>query len=116
MGDVVFDLAEQRLIRRAPEHPLPLGEDDQRYVRTCLADIEAAFAVEALPQLPLASLPGKLLMRRLIELRRTLRPGTEDQRSTHGRLSNAILLLDTACALDEDLAAAHTPHRPKDPG
>ena len=106
MAEAVTDLASARLIRRAPDHALTLAADDQSYLLTCLGEIEAAFGVRAVPALPLDQLPGRTLMRQLIELRRTLRARDADQRRALGRLTSAILLVDTACAFDQDHAAA----------
>jgi hypothetical protein len=101
--EVITTLAAERLIRRAPDHPLALGADDQAYLLSCLREIERSFGVSAVPDLPLTVLPGRSLMRRLVGLHRTLRPADAEQRTTLGRLAGAILLLDTACALDHDL-------------
>ncbi len=103
MVNAVTDLAGERLIRRAPDHPLPLAADDEAYLMVCLNEIERVFGVRALPEVALTVLPGRTLMRRLIELRRSLRPGDGEQRSAFGRLAGAILLVDTASALDHDL-------------
>jgi len=111
MAAAVTDLATQRLIQRAPDHALALAAEDQAYLLGCLREIEAAFAVSAVPALPLDRLPGRALMRQLVGLRRTLRARDDDQRRALGRLASAILLVDTACALDHDhlvaVAARH---------
>jgi hypothetical protein len=101
--EVITSLAAERLIRRAPDHPLRLGDEDQAYLLACLGEIERGFGITAVPDLPLTVLPGRTLMRRLVVLRQTLRPQNAEQRATLGRLAGAILLLDTACALDHDL-------------
>lgn len=100
---MVVDIAEQRLIRRAPQHPLPLGEYDRDYITATFKGIERVFDVKAAPALPPEMMPGRSLMRQMLELRRTLKPETDDQMSAYGRLSSAILLLDVACAMDKDL-------------
>jgi len=106
MADAITDLAAERLIRRAPDHPLALAEDDQRYLLGCLEEVGRVFGIATLPDLPLDALPGRALMRRLVDLRRTLRAADPEQRSALGRLAGAIQLVDTACALDHDHAAA----------
>lgn len=100
------NIDEQRLIKRAPHHPLPLGQDDVNYISATFKGVEKVFGVKAQPDIPLAHVPGSVLMRQLMELRRSLRPKTPDEREAHGRLSSAILLLDIACALDADLRGA----------
>lgn len=102
----IIDIAEERLIRNAPHHPLPLGAEDQEYILACLDEIEKSFGVAASPAVSLRFLPGRALMRLLIDLRRTLRPMDADQRAAHGRLTSAILLLDTARAMADELAQA----------
>lgn len=115
MADAVTDLAGERLIRRAPDHPLTFSDDDQRYLLGCLEEVGRVFHVAAEPELPLDMLPGRALMRRLVELRRSLRARDADQRSALGRLASAILLVDTACALDRDQAAALNARHPSKP-
>ncbi|MGQ9365797.1 hypothetical protein [Azospirillum sp. ST 5-10] len=106
MSASVVDLSEERLIRRAPQHPLPLGPGDRDYVLACLDAVGKSFGVAAVPAAPLDTVPGRSLMRLLVDLRRTLRPGDAEQRAAHGRLTGAIHLLDTARALAEDRTAA----------
>lgn len=107
MADKPTDFAAERLVRRAPEaRPLVLGEDDRAYVMRCLTGIEEAFGLHVVPDVPLDVLPGRALMRKLVSLRTELRPQTPEQREAWGRLSGAILLLDTACAFAEAHRAA----------
>ena len=103
MAGAVANFAAERLIRRAPDHPLALGDDDQDYLLACLREIERVFAIDAVFGAPLAVLPGRTMMRHLVTLHQTLRPQDAEQRTALGRLAGAILLLDTACALDHDL-------------
>lgn len=105
----IIDVAEERLIRRAPHHPLPLGREDEEYILACLDEIEKSFGVAVCPTVSLGVLPGRALMRLFIDLRRTLRPQDAGQRSVHGRLTGAILLLDTARALANERAALDRP-------
>lgn len=100
---MVVDIAEQRLIRRAPLHPLPLGRYDQDYIAATFQGVERVFGVKAKPALSPELMPGRALMRQLLDLRRSLNPETDDQRSSYGRLSSAIMLLDVACAMDADM-------------
>ena len=103
MAEGVANFAAERLIRRAPDHPLALGADDQAYLLACLREVERAFGTAAVPDLPLTGLPGRTVMRHLIGLHRTRKPRDGDQRTALGRLAGAIVLLDTACALDHEL-------------
>jgi hypothetical protein len=100
---VVVDIAEERLIRRAPLYPLPLGRYDRDYIAATFQGVERVFGVKAKPALPPEMMPGRALMRRLLELRRSLKPETDEQRGAHGRLSSAIMLLDVASAMDAEL-------------
>jgi hypothetical protein len=101
-----IDIAEQRLIRRAPLHPLPLGRDDREYITATFLGVERAFGLSAQLALPPERLPGRALMRQLLELRRSLKPANDDQRSAYGRLSSAVLLVDVACSMDAELKGA----------
>lgn len=102
----IIDLSEERLIRRAPHYPLPLGSEDQDYIVASLKGIETSFGVAVCPAVSVSVLPGRALMRLFLDLRRTLRPRDADQRAVHGRLTSAILLLDTARAMADEQAAA----------
>lgn len=110
MTATIINASEERLIRRAPHYPLPLGKDDEDYILACLDEIEKTFGVAARPPVSLGVLPGRALMRLFLDLRRDLRrtldPKDPDQRAAHGRLTNVIGLLDTARALAEDQAEA----------
>lgn len=102
----VVNFSEERLIRLMPDHPLGLDEPDEAYVMACLRKIDEAFALDAwnraMPDVPIAHIPGRALMRRLMALRKTLNPRTQDQRAAHGMLWGAIGLLNTARALAHD--------------
>lgn len=99
MVERAINLAVERMVRQAPaDRPLILGEDDAAYVLDCLRAIETAFDVQAVPATPLERLPGRDLMRRLVDLRLSLRPADDDQREAWGRLASAIMRLDVAAA------------------
>ena len=98
MDRPLTDLAAERLVRKAPNQILALDSVDRAYIRAGLTAVEAAFAVAALPDTPIELMPGRTLMRLLVDLRGSLTPATPDQNEAWGRLSGAILLLDTACA------------------
>lgn len=104
----ILDFSEERLIRRSPAWPLPLGAEDRDYIQGCLEAVEASFGAAFRPAVSLDCLPGRALMRLLVELRRTLHPRDADQRAAHGRLLGAILLLDTARSMAEERAASQS--------
>ena len=109
MAAPITDLYEERLIRSAPHVPLPLGPQDQEYILAALEEIEKSFGVAVCPPVSIGAMAGRGLMRLFIDLRRTLRPRDADQRAAYGRLSSAILLLDTARAMAADRDAADRP-------
>lgn len=106
MSAIIISLADQRLIRRMPQTPLALCEDDLAYVGRCLDDIAESFGTAVRPAVPLEMLPGRSLMRLLVSLRRDLRPANAEQRAARGALASAILRLDTAAALAEERIGA----------
>jgi hypothetical protein len=111
--DYIPELSEVRMVRRAPGSPFPLGEDDRKYVRSCLQDVEAAFSVEGFPGLAFDQIPARALIKRLIDWWRTLEPLNEAQREAHGRLPSAIRLLDTVSIWLEERAQRDASGRPR---
>jgi len=109
--DYIPELSEVRMVRRAPEHPYPFGDDDRAYVRGRLEDVEAAFGLAAFPGLPFEQIPGRALISRFIEWWRTLEPRTPEQVEAHAQLPAAIRLLDTVSAWLEEQALRHPPGR-----
>ncbi|MDO8606908.1 MAG: hypothetical protein Q7R40_10260 [Phaeospirillum sp.] len=106
MDRPLTDLAGERLVRKAPNQILALDSADRDYIRAGLTAVEAAFAVAARPDIPIELMPGRTLMRLLVDLRAQLTPATPEQSEAWGRLSGAILLLDTACAFATEHALA----------
>ncbi|OIQ79624.1 hypothetical protein GALL_386270 [mine drainage metagenome] len=96
----VASLAAERLIRRTPDHVVPLPAEDLAYLRACLQDLAEAFGLAGCPPPSLSLLPARSLMRLLLELRQSLKPQGLEQRALVGRLAGAILRLDTACAFE----------------
>ena len=92
------DLASERLVRKAPNQILALDPADRDYIRAGLMAVEQAFAVATLPDIPIELMPGRTLMRLLVDLRGQLKPRSPEQTEAWGRLAGAILILDTACA------------------
>jgi hypothetical protein len=98
MPDEVMSIGDERLVRGAPDHPVPLPPEDRDYLLACLAAIERSFGLVAFPGLRFEAVPARALMRRLTQWWRGLEPQTEAQQAAHGQLPGAILLLDNACA------------------
>lgn len=98
------DLAGERLVRKTPDRILPLDRGDQDYIRAGLEAVQEAFGIAALPDVPIALMPGRTLMRLLVDLRARLRPRDPGQTEAWGRLAGAILVLDTA----GEFAAQHS--------
>ena len=106
MDRPLTDLAGERLVRKAPNQILALDPTDRDYIRAGLAAVEEAFAVAALPDVPIELMPGRTLMRLLVDLRGELRPRTPEQNEAWGRLAGAILTLDTACSFANEHSLA----------
>lgn len=100
MTGAIVNLAAENMVRRTPDHVVAMEAADLDYIRDSLGGIEAAFGISALPDIPLHLVPARALMRRLVSLRTTLKPQTQEQGIILGRLAGAILRLDTAVAFD----------------
>ena len=100
MTGPVVNFAAENMVRRTPDHVVAMDEADLSYIHDSLAAIGQAFAISALPDIPLRLVPARALMRRLVDLRTGLKPVTQEQGVTLGRLAGAILRLDTAVAFD----------------
>ncbi|TNC95213.1 MAG: hypothetical protein FD119_2634 [Stygiobacter sp.] len=97
----VVNFAAENMVRRTPDHIVAMDQADLAYIRDSLTDVGQAFGIAALPDIPLHLLPARALMRRLVDLRTSLKPQTLEQGVTLGRLAGAILRLDTAVAFDK---------------
>ncbi|TAN57415.1 MAG: hypothetical protein EPN20_17320 [Magnetospirillum sp.] len=106
MDRPLTDLAGERLVRKAPNQILALDPGDRDYIRAGLAAVEEAFAVAARPDIPIELMPGRTLMRLLVDLRGQLRPRSPDQSEAWGLLAGAILILDAACSFATEHALA----------
>jgi murein L,D-transpeptidase YafK len=93
--DYIPELSEVRMVRRAPERPFVLSEEDGRYIERCLREVEEAFGVVAFPGTVFSQIRARALISQLIDWWRALEPGDERQRKAHARLPSAIRLLDT---------------------
>ncbi|WP_026605808.1 hypothetical protein [Methylocapsa acidiphila] len=107
MKDYIPELSELRMVRRAPEGPLPFSAEDRTYVLTCLRDVERSFGVASLIVGPGDS-SARALVKQLIEWWRTLEPKTEAQRDAYGRLPGAIRLIDTVSTWVEEKARSRS--------
>lgn len=83
------------MVRRAPEGPFVLSEEDARYIESCLRDVEAAFGIEGFEGVAFSQIPARALIKRFIDWWRALEPGDDAQREAHARLPSAIRLMDT---------------------
>jgi len=101
MAGPVVNFAAENMVRRTPDHIVEMDPADLEYIRSSLAAIDQAFAVAASPDIPLHLVPARALMRRLVDLRTSLKPSTQEQGVILGRLAGAILRLDTAVAFDK---------------
>ena len=102
--DYIPELSEVRMVRRAPDEPLPLSAEDRRYIEGCLRDVEAAFGFEAFPALAFEQIPARALIGRFIDWWRGIDPQDDRQETAHARLPAAIRLLDTISAWREERA------------
>jgi hypothetical protein len=102
MKDYIPELSELRMIRRAPDGPLPFSDEDKSYVIACLEDVERSFGVLGAEAGRASS--ARVLIKQLIEWWRTLEPATEAQRDAYGRMPGAIRLIDTVATWVEERA------------
>jgi hypothetical protein len=98
------ELSEVRMVRRAPDGPFFLEEDDRTYIGRCLQEVERAFGLQAFPGLAFDAIPARSLIDKFIYWWRTLEPGDDAQREAHSRLPAAIRLLDTVSIWMEERA------------
>jgi hypothetical protein len=96
------ELSEVRMVRRAPERPFALTDEDSRYIAGCLHAIEATFGLEGFPGLAFEQIPARALIAQFIDWWRGLEPQDDIQREAHARLPAAIRLLDTVSAWMEE--------------
>jgi hypothetical protein len=88
MKDYIPELSEQRMVNRAPEWPVNFGADSD-YIFSCLREVEQSFALDAFPNLTVAQIPARALIKQLIIWWRTLEPANDAQRRAFGRLPAA---------------------------
>ncbi len=102
----VTDFARERLIHQAPERVVQLTEADLAYITETLTGVDAAFGGGLRFDVPVATVPARMLMRKMLDMRSSLDVVTEEQREALGRLASAILRLEVACAFARDHEAA----------
>jgi hypothetical protein len=115
MDRPLTDLAGERLVRNAPNHIVALDPADQAYIKASLEAIEHAFSIAAVPDVPIGLMPGRTLMRLMVDVRSRLKPRSSEQREAWGRLAGAILVLDTACSFANEHQKAQTRRLEGDP-
>ncbi|MDO9708932.1 hypothetical protein [Paracraurococcus lichenis] len=97
MQGEVTSIADERLIRGVPDHPVPLAKDDRDYIEACLHAVEHSFGVVAFGGTSLDAVPARTLMRRMMQWWRGLDPVSPAQQVAHHDLPGAIMLLEYAC-------------------
>lgn len=95
----IHDIRFERLAREAADRPLCLGAEDQDYLLRHLRAVGEAFAVAAVPAVPLRYMSGRGLARHLSRLRSWLAPCTLEQHLALGRLESVFRLLASAVRL-----------------
>jgi hypothetical protein len=100
--DYIPEVSEIRMVRRAPDRPFALSEEDSRYIADCLRAVETAFGLEGFPGVSFQRIPARALIGQFIDWWRGLQPANEIQHGAHARLPGAIRLLDTVSALMEE--------------
>jgi hypothetical protein len=96
------ELSEIRMVKRAPEGPLPFSSEDRAYILSCFEDVQTSFGVTAYPGQATEDLTARALIRQLIEWWRTLEPKTEEQHEAYGRMPGSIRLIDTVATWVEE--------------
>jgi hypothetical protein len=94
MKTYIPELSEQRMIRRAPNHPIDFGPD-RDYIFACLNDVEDSFGLRGFPGLAPEQIPARALIRQFIIWWRTLEPANAAQQAAYARLPGTIRLIDT---------------------
>ncbi len=115
MDRPLTDLAGERMVRNAPNRIVALDPSDQDYIRAGLEAVQDAFSIAAVPDIPIGLMPGRTLMRLMIDIRAQLKPRNVDQREAWGRLAGAILILDTACSFANEHSKAQSRRLDGDP-
>jgi len=105
MKDYIPELSELRMVRRAPDGPLPFSPEDRNYILSCVQDVEKSFCVAGEPGCAPTELSARALVKLLIEWWRTLEPATDAQRDAYGRMPGAIRLIDTVSTWVEEQEA-----------
>ncbi len=105
MKDYIPELSELRMVRRAPDGPLPFSREDRAYILSCVQDVESSFGVAHAPGSASGDLSARALVKQLIAWWRTLEPATDAQRDAYGRMPGAIRLIDTVSTWVEEQEA-----------
>lgn len=96
------ELSEIRMVKRAPDGPLPFSAEDKAYILSCFEDVQKSFGVIGYPGQTASELTARALIKQLIEWWRTLEPKTEEQHDAYGRMPGSIRLIDTVATWVEE--------------
>lgn len=102
MKDYIPELSELRMVRRAPDGPLPFSPEDKSYILSCVEEVERSFGLIRAPGCAPGDYSARALVKQLIEWWRTLEPMAEAQRDAYGRMPGAIRLIDTVSTWVEE--------------
>jgi hypothetical protein len=105
MKPYIPELSELRMVRRAPDGPLPFSPEDKAYILSCVRDVESCFGVAGKTANRQEELSARALVSQLIEWWRTLEPATDAERDAYGRMPGAIRLIDTVATWVEERQA-----------
>lgn len=94
MKSYVPELSEQRMVAKAPDHPLDFASDND-YINSCVQGIAATFGLDPFAGMPAHLIPARSLIKQLIVWWRTLEPETPAQHEAFSRLPGSIRLIDT---------------------
>lgn len=103
MKDDIPNLNEARMIRRAPNGPLPFSEGDRAYIAETLRGVESAFGLAPFAKVAPSNWSGRRLLSQMIDWWHTLRPVTDAERAAYARLLGTIRLIDMTAIMAEEL-------------
>jgi hypothetical protein len=103
MKDDVRNINDARMLRRAPNGPLPFSESDANYIAETLRGMEQAFGLAPFVKVAKGQWPARRLLAAMIDWWRTIQPTTDAERSAYGRLLGTIRLIDLAAIMADEL-------------
>ena len=111
MKEAVSNLSEARMIRRAPNGPLPFSEGDRAYIAETLEGMERAFGLAPFKNVPPRNWSGRKLLAQLLDWWHSIVPTTDAERAAYARLLGTIRLVDMTAIMAEDLEKARRSKR-----